>query len=78
MKFIIAIIQPYKLDVVRNALQGVGVMGLTVSGDALRASGDSEGTGTEAGGSSEAVLASRGTELARRLTSGDVCNNTTR
>ena len=31
MKFIIAIIQPYKLDVVRNALQGVGCMGLTVS-----------------------------------------------
>lgn len=31
MKLIVAIIQPYKLDVVRNALQGVGCMGLTVS-----------------------------------------------
>lgn len=31
MKFIIAVIQPHKLDVVRNALQGVGCMGLTVS-----------------------------------------------
>jgi nitrogen regulatory protein PII len=31
MKFIIAIIQPHRLDVVRDALTGVGVLGLTVS-----------------------------------------------
>ena len=31
MKMIVAIIQPYKLDVVRNALQGMGCMGVTVS-----------------------------------------------
>jgi nitrogen regulatory protein P-II 2 len=31
MKFIIAIIQPHRLDVVREALQGIGVQGLTVT-----------------------------------------------
>lgn len=31
MKWIIAIIQPYKLDAVREALSGVGIDGLTVS-----------------------------------------------
>jgi nitrogen regulatory protein PII len=31
MKFIIAIIQPYRLDAVREALTGIGVNGLTVS-----------------------------------------------
>lgn len=31
MKFIIAVIQPHKLDVVREALAHVGVQGLTVS-----------------------------------------------
>jgi len=31
MKFIIAIIQPHRLDLVRDALTGVGVIGLTVS-----------------------------------------------
>jgi nitrogen regulatory protein PII len=31
MKFIIAIIQPYRLDTVREALTGIGVNGLTVS-----------------------------------------------
>jgi nitrogen regulatory protein P-II 2 len=31
MKFIIAVIQPYKLDAVREALSQVGVQGLTVS-----------------------------------------------
>lgn len=31
MKFIIAIIQPYRLDAVREALTGIGVAGLTVS-----------------------------------------------
>jgi len=31
MKLIIAIIQPYRLDAVREALTGVGVNGLTVS-----------------------------------------------
>ena len=31
MKFIIAIIQPHRLDVVREALQAIGVQGLTVT-----------------------------------------------
>ena len=31
MKFIIAIIQPYRLDAVREALNAIGVNGLTVS-----------------------------------------------
>src|SRR4051794_20353448 len=31
MKFIVAIIQPYRLDAVREALNGVGVNGLTVT-----------------------------------------------
>lgn len=31
MKFIVAIIQPHRLDLVRDALTGVGVLGLTVS-----------------------------------------------
>ena len=31
MKFIVAIIQPHRLDLVRDALTGVGVHGLTVS-----------------------------------------------
>ncbi len=31
MKFIVAIIQPHRLDLVRDALTGVGVVGLTVS-----------------------------------------------
>jgi nitrogen regulatory protein P-II 2 len=31
MKFIVAILQPHKLDAVREALAGVGVEGLTVS-----------------------------------------------
>lgn len=31
MKFIIAIIQPHRLDVVREALLGIGVNGLTVT-----------------------------------------------
>jgi nitrogen regulatory protein P-II 2 len=31
MKFVIAIIKPYKLDEVREALHGVGVQGMTVS-----------------------------------------------
>jgi nitrogen regulatory protein PII len=31
MKFIIAIIQPYRLDAVREALTAIGVSGLTVS-----------------------------------------------
>ncbi len=31
MKFIVAIIQPFKLDAVREALQGIGVQGLTAS-----------------------------------------------
>lgn len=31
MKYIIAIIQPYRLDAVREALTGIGVAGLTVS-----------------------------------------------
>ena len=31
MKFIVAIIQPHRLDLVRDALTGAGVLGLTVS-----------------------------------------------
>jgi nitrogen regulatory protein PII len=31
MRFIVAIIQPFKLDAVREALTGLGVQGLTVS-----------------------------------------------
>ena len=31
MKFIIAIIKPFKLDEVREALSGLGVAGMTVS-----------------------------------------------
>ena len=31
MKFIVAIIQPHRLDLVRDALTGIGVLGLTVS-----------------------------------------------
>ena len=31
MKFIVAIIQPYRLDVVREALNELGISGLTVS-----------------------------------------------
>jgi nitrogen regulatory protein P-II 2 len=31
MKFVVAIIKPFKLDEVRNALTGVGVQGLTVT-----------------------------------------------
>ena len=31
MKFIVAIIQPHRLDLVRDALTGVGVLGLTVT-----------------------------------------------
>jgi nitrogen regulatory protein PII len=31
MKFIVAIIQPHRLDLVRDALTGIGVHGLTVS-----------------------------------------------
>ncbi len=31
MKFIVAIIQPYRLDVVREALNDLGISGLTVS-----------------------------------------------
>ena len=31
MKFIIAIIQPHRLDAVREALSGVGVSGMTAS-----------------------------------------------
>jgi nitrogen regulatory protein PII len=31
MKFIIAIIQPHRLDAVRDALSGIGVTGLTAS-----------------------------------------------
>lgn len=31
MKFIVAIIQPHRLDLVRDALTGVGILGLTVS-----------------------------------------------
>ncbi len=31
MKFIVAIIQPHRLDLVREALTGAGVLGLTVS-----------------------------------------------
>ncbi|MBM3595137.1 MAG: P-II family nitrogen regulator, partial [Alphaproteobacteria bacterium] len=31
MKFIIAIIKPFKLDEVREALAGIGVAGMTVS-----------------------------------------------
>ena len=31
MKFIIAIIQPYRLDAVREALLGIGINGLTVT-----------------------------------------------
>ena len=31
MKFIVAIIQPHRLDLVRDALTGVGILGLTVT-----------------------------------------------
>ena len=31
MKMVVAIIQPHKLDAVRDALQGVGIAGVTVS-----------------------------------------------
>ena len=31
MKFVIAIIQPYRLDAVRDALQSIGIEGLTVT-----------------------------------------------
>ena len=31
MKYIIAVIQPYRLEAVRDALAGIGVQGLTVS-----------------------------------------------
>ena len=31
MKYIIAVIQPHRLDAVRDALSGIGVQGLTVS-----------------------------------------------
>lgn len=31
MKFIIAIIKPFKLDTVREALSGIGIAGMTVT-----------------------------------------------
>ena len=31
MKYVIAVIQPHRLDAVREALSGIGVQGLTVS-----------------------------------------------